>query len=149
MPKIPVLIATIWLLACGSDSPLEPLEGLPHALATNSCGPADASVVLVYIASQAIELPQPVAPYLQVHIPVSFGELARGDVFEVGESLEDANVWFYRSGLETRIATRGEVGVTHTDASAISGYVDLQFEDGATLRGSYTASWHPRQLFCG
>ena len=149
MSRIPTLIAVVWLFACSSDSPLEPLDGLPHALATNSCGPTDAPIVLVYLASQPVDLQQPVSPFLQVHIPVSFTELTRDAVFEVGESFHDANAWFYRSGLETTTATRGEVGVSHVSAGAISGFVDLEFEDGTRLRGSFSASWQPRQLLCG
>ena len=64
----PLAFALCFIPAC-SETPLEPLSELPFAYATPSCGPSDASIVLVYLAAQAFELPQPVAPFVEVHFP--------------------------------------------------------------------------------
>lgn len=149
MSKIPAVIAALCVIACGNDSPLEPLAALPHAVATPSCGPTDAPITLIYLASTPVELPQPVSPFVQAHVPKAFGELTSGEVFPVGESFEDAMVWFYRSGIETKLATRGEVGITAVNANNISGYVDLRFDDGTILRGSFNAQLQPRTMLCG
>lgn len=141
--------ALCFLAACDSESPLEPLSELPFAYATPSCGPTDAPIVLVYLAAQTFELPQPVAPYVQVHFPSASSELKAGDVFEIGEQFTEANAWFHGSGVETRQASRGEIGVTAFNATTLSGYVDLEFSGGPTFRGTFIAAWQPRQLLCG
>jgi hypothetical protein len=145
---VPVLVACL-SAGCGNESaPLAPLRALPHAVATNSCGPADGPLVVVYLASMPIESLQPVAPFVQVHIPKSFAELGAGSVFPISESFTDANAWFHGSGVE-RTANGGEIGVTSTSATAMAGYVDLRFPDGVRLRGTFTANFQPRLMLCG
>ena len=150
MLKRPVfgLVACL-LLACSDDSaPLEPLSELPYAVATPSCGPADGPAVLIYLASMPIESLQPVAPFIQVNIWRSITDLNPGTVVPISESLSDANVWFRGSGVE-REATGGEVGVTSRTSTTLAGYVDLRFADGPGMRGSFTATWTPREMLCG
>jgi hypothetical protein len=142
-------IALCVLLACNDEGPLEPLSEFPFALATPSCGPTDAPIVAIYLATQSFEVSQPVAPYVQVHVPTSSSQLKAGDVFEVNELFTAANAWFHGSGVETREADRGEIGVTAFSASTLSGYVDLEFNGGPRFRGTFVAAWQPRQLFCG
>ena len=144
----PLAISLCFLAAC-DETPLEPLSQLPFAYATPSCGPTDAPIVLVYLAAQSFDLGQPVAPFVQVHFPTASTQLKAGDVFQIGEDYTEANAWFHGSGVETRQASRGEIGVTSFTASLLSGYVDLEFADGPTFRGSFMASWQPRQLLCG
>jgi hypothetical protein len=137
------------LVGCGDDSaPTEPVSGLPHAAASNSCGPADGAAVVIYLASMPIESLQPVAPFLQVHIWRSITELGAGSVIPISESISDANAWFRGSGVE-RQATGGEVGVTSRSATSLGGYVDLRFADGPRMRGTFTATWEPRAVLCG
>ena len=148
----PVLVACL-LMACSDDpSPLEPLQDFTYALATNSCGPADGGITVVYMATSPFHSVPPSAPYLQVHLPKSLSAISNGSVFPVSESFADANVWFHGSGIE-RTANRGEVGVTSTSSATIStlvhGYVDLGFTDGFRLRGTFIAAWLPRQIRCG
>jgi hypothetical protein len=47
------------------------------------------------------------------------------------------------------LASHGEIGITAVDASDISGYVDLKFDDGTKLRGSFKARLTPRVMLCG
>lgn len=145
----PLVIALFPLAACTDETPLEPLSQLPFAYATNSCGAADAPIVLVYLAAQSFDLAQPVAPFVQVHFPSAATALKAGDVFQIGEDYLEANAWFHGSGVETRQASRGEIGVTAFNANTLSGYVDLVFPDGPTFRGTFMAAWQPRQLLCG
>ena len=142
-------VALCFLAACDDETPFEPLSALPFAYATNSCGPTDGPVVAIYLAAQSFELQQPVAPYVQVHIPKASSELKAGDEFQVRELFTEANAWFYGSGVETSMATSGEVGVTAFSANTLSGYIDLEFPGGQAFRGSFMASWQPRQLLCG
>ena len=144
----PLALALCFIPACG-ETPLEPLSELPFAYATPSCGPTDAPIVLVYLAAQSFELAQPVAPFVQVHFPRSSSVLQAGDVFEIEEDYMEANAWFHGSGVETRQAIDGEIGVTAFSANTLSGYVDLEFPGGPTIRGSFIAAWQPRQLLCG
>ena len=145
----PLAIAFCFLVACDDETPFEPLSEFPFAYATPSCGPTDAPVVLIYLATQPFESSQPVAPYIQVTVPSASSELKAGDVFDVGEPLTEANAWFHGSGVETRTANDGEIGITAFSANVLSGYVDLEFSGGPTFRGAFTADWQPRQLLCG
>ena len=142
-------VALCVLVACNDGAPLEPLSGLPFAFATPSCGPADGPTVSIYLAGQSFELSQPVAPYIQVNVPSHFSELKAGDVFEVRDLFTSANAWFHGSGVETRQADSGEVGIRAFTATTLSGYVDLEFTGGPTFRGTFIAAWRPRQLLCG
>ena len=150
MRKIILPLITSLVIACDDDSPLEPLTALPHATAIPSCGPVDGPATLIYLASTPVELPQPSAPFIRVFVPRRFSESTPGEVFEIGEDFdEEANAWFYRSGVETQSAARGEVGVTALRGNQLTGYVDLVFPDGARIRGSFTASWQDLVMFCG
>lgn len=142
-------LALLLTAACDDETPLAPLSELPYALATNSCGPTDAPSLLIYLASQPFDAGQPVAPYVQVHLPASVGELSTDKVFQVGESYTAANAWFHGSGVQTRTANGGEVGVSAPTSVTISGHVDLRFPEGARIRGTFIADWQPRQILCG
>ena len=150
MSKVSSVALVICLFgACNSEAPFKPLSDLPFAYATPSCGPTDAPIVAVYLATQSFELGQPVAPYVQVHIPSASSQLKAGDKFQVRELFTEANAWFHGSGVETKTASGGEVGVTAFRENVLSGYVDLQFDGGPAFRGSFMATWQPRQLLCG
>jgi hypothetical protein len=143
---------TACLVAACSDGsePTEPVSGLPHAAASNSCGPADGPAVVIYLASMPIESLQPVAPFLQIHIWRSITELDAGSVIRISESISDANASFHGSGVEMKTANDGEVGVTSKSTTVIAGYVDLRFPDGPRFRGTFSAAWEPRNLLlCG
>ena len=147
--SLPALLVCL-AAACGDESaPTEPVSGLPHAVATNSCGPTDGPAVLIYLAAQPVESQQPVAPYVQVQIWESFTALAAGSVFQVSDFFMQANASFHGSGVETKSANDGEVGVTSRTSTAIAGYVDLRFPDRVRLRGTFSAAWEPRQILCG
>jgi hypothetical protein len=150
MRRIVLPLVTSLLVGCHGKSPLEPLTALPHAVAIPYCGPADGPATLIYLASTPVELPQPAVPFVQVFVPRRFSESTPGEVFEIGEHFdEEANAWFYRSGVETKSAQRGEVGVTALRGNQLTGYVDLVFPDGVRMRGSFTASWQNLATFCG
>jgi hypothetical protein len=147
--SVPALLACL-IAACGDASvPTEPVSGLEHAVATNSCGPADGPAVAIYLAAQPVESLQPVAPYVQVQIGESFTALAAGSVYQVSDFFMEANAWFHGSGVEMKIANDGEVGVTTKSSTALTGYVDLRFPDGLRFRGTFSANWEPRQVLCG
>ena len=150
MRKIMLPLVTALVVACHESSPLEPLTALPHAVAIPSCGPVDGPATLIYFASTPVELPEPSVPFIRVFVPRRFSESTPGEVFEIGEDFnEDANAWFYRSGVETKSAERGEVGVTALRGNQLTGYVDLIFPDGVRMRGSFTASWQNLVMLCG
>ena len=143
-------IALCVLAACSDETPFEPLSALPFAYATNSCGPADGPTVVVYLAAQSFDLAQPVAPFVQVNLPIASTALKAGDVFHVDDDdIMAPNAWFHGSGVEASAANDGEVGVTAFTANLLSGYIDLEFPGGQIFRGSFIAAWQPRQTFCG
>ena len=150
MRKTLLLLATLTVVACDDDSPLEPLDTLPHAAAVASCGPADGPATYIYLASTPLELPQPIAPFIQVFVPKRFSEATRGEVFRIGDDFnEEASAWFNTSGLEPRQALSGEVAVTSLRNNRLTGFVDLVFPNGVRMRGSFNASWHEMSTqFC-
>ena len=131
-----------WIVSGGSHATLRSelrQEGLCpglFALAIPSCGPTDAPIVLIYLAAQSFELSQPEAPFVQVHFFRASTELKAGDVFEIGEHLTEANAWFHNSEVETMQAYDGEIGVTAFNANTLSGYVDLELENGPAFSGT-------------
>jgi hypothetical protein len=148
--KAILLVVTGPAIACGGDTPLKPLSELPHAAAVASCGPTDGPATMIYLASTPLELPQPSAPYIQVFVPTRYAESTPGKVYVIGEDFnEEASAWFNTSGVEPRQAVRGEVGVTALRANRLTGFVDLVFPNGVRMRGSFDASWHDFQQFCG
>ena len=150
MRKIILPLVLALVVACRESAPLEPLDALPHATAVPSCGPVDGPATLIYLSSTPVELPQPAVPFIRVFVPRRFTESTPGEVFEIGEDFnEEANAWFYRSGVETKSAERGEVGVTALRGNQLTGFVNLVFPDGVRMRGSFTASWQDFATFCG
>jgi hypothetical protein len=148
--KLVLSMVTYVLIGCSDNPPLEPLSALPHAAAMPSCGPADGPATVIYLASTAVQLPQPDVPFIQVFVPRRYTESTEGDVFRIGENFnEEASAWFHRSGVELKSATRGEVGITELRANQLTGYVDLEFEDGVRIRGSFSASWQYFEILCG
>ena len=138
------------ILACGDDPPLSPLSELPHSAAVASCGPADGPATYIYLASTPLELPQPVSPYIQVFVPKRFNESSPREVFSIGDDFnEEASAWFNTSGVEARQAVSGKVQITALRADRLTGFVDLVFPSGIRMRGSFNASWHDLQTFCG
>ncbi len=138
------------MMACRSNRILEPIDGLSHAVASNSCGPADGPATIIILASGPVELPQPPVPYVHVFVPRRLSEATSRAVFKIGDDInEDSNAWFFRSGVEQKSANRGEVGITAVRGNQLTGYVDLEFPDGARIRGSFAATFQPRAILCG
>jgi hypothetical protein len=143
------VLVTVLAAACGGE-PLEPLDGLPHALATPSCGPADEAIVAIYLAAEPIESLQPAVPFVQVHIPASLSGLRAGQEWHVLDFPTRLTAWLYDdNGTTFRLADRGEVGISEASSSEITGYVDLRFQGGTRIRGRFEADWQPRELLCG
>ena len=136
------------LVGC-EGTPVDPPKGLPHSLATPSCGPADESITAIYLAATPIESLEPPVPFMRVHFPASFAELRAGLVWRVSESYSAGGAWFYESTETGATATQGEVGITESTADVITGYVDFRFSNGSRIRGSFEARWQAREVFCG
>ena len=131
-------------LACGSVS--GPPEGLSHALAMNTCGPADGAATSIYLAGEPIEGVEPSSfPYVRIAIWRGVTELAGGS-FRV-----DADVsGVYFTGPTTfEIATGGRVTVERVGAGyRIDGVSDLRFPSRRVL-GTFSANWVQLELLCG
>jgi hypothetical protein len=116
----------------------------------SSCGPADGPATYIYLSSTPVELPQPVAPFIQLFVPKRFSESTAAEVFAIGDDFNvEASAWFHTSGVEPRQATRGEVGITSLASNRLTGFVDLVFPNGVRIRGSFNAPWHDPQTLCG
>jgi hypothetical protein len=143
-----ILLPLTTLIACES-APVEPPKGLPHALATSSCGPTDEPGVAIYLSAGPVEVLQPLVPFVRVHVPALEFSVRAGQVWRVGTSGSEATGWLYRRADEPIIAYRGEIGFTETASSEVRGYVDLSFTNGTRIRGRFNAVWEPRPIVCG
>ena len=137
-----------WILAfsigCGSVS--GPPEGLSHALATNTCGPADGPATWIYLAGDPIEGVQPSSfPYVRIAIWRGVTELAGGS-FRVDTDVSGV----YFTGPNTfEIASRGSVAVERVGTDyRITGVSDLRFPSRRVV-GTFTADWVQLELLCG
>jgi hypothetical protein len=131
-------------IGCGSVS--GPPNGLSHALAMNTCGPADGAATSIYLAGEPIEGVEPSSfPYVRIAIWHGVTQLAGGS-FRVDT---DAAA-LYVTGPDTfEIASGGSVTVERVGASyRIDGVSDLRFPSRRVL-GTFSANWVQLELLCG
>ena len=97
------VVALLGLLAACDESPTEPPEGFPHALATPACGPVDQPLVAIYLAAAPIETSQPAVPFVQITVPGPLAELRAGQTWEITEDYSEGPAWRFYSGTNTPI----------------------------------------------
>ncbi len=131
-------------LGCGSVS--GPPEGLSHALAMNTCGPADGAATSIFLAGEPIEGVQPSSfPYVRIAIWREVTQLAGGS-FRVDT---DAVGWYFTGPNTFEIASGGSVTVERVGAGyRIDGGSDLRFSSRRVL-GTFSANWVQLELLCG
>ena len=130
----------------GCESVSGPPEGLSHALAMNSCGPADGAATSIYLAGDPIEGVEPSSfPYVRIAIWYGVTELAGGS-FHVDT---DASALYFTGPDTFEIASGGSVTVERVGAGfRIDGVSDLRFPSRRVL-GTFSASWVQLELLCG
>lgn len=142
MPAISCVVA--FSLGCGSAS--GPPEGLSHAIAMNTCGPADGAATQIYLAGEPIEGLEPSSfPYVRIAIWRGVTELAGGS-FRVDT---DAAGWYVTGPTTFETASGGSVTIERVEAGyRIDGVSDLRFPSGRVL-GTFSANWVQLELLCG
>ena len=137
-------VVLIFSLGCGSVS--GPPEGLSHALAMNTCGPADGAATSIYLAGEPIEGVEPSSfPYVRIAIWRDVSQLAGGS-FRVNT---DAAGLYFTGPNTFEIASSGSVTVERVGAGyRIDGVSDLRFPSRRVL-GTFSASWVQLELLCG
>ena len=131
-------------LGCGSAS--GPPEGLSHALAMNTCGPADGAATAIYLAGDPIEGVAPSSfPYVRIAIWRGVTELAGGS-FRVDTH---ASGWYVTGPTTFEIASDGSVTIERVGTDyRIDGVSDLQFPS-RRVHGTFSANWVQLELLCG
>lgn len=131
-------------LGCGGVS--GPPEGLSHALAMNTCGPADGAATSIYLAGEPIEGVEPSSfPYVRIAIWRGVTQLASCS-YRVDT---DAAGWYFTGPNTFEIALGGSVTVERVGAGyRIEGVSDLQFPSRRVL-GTFSANWVQLELLCG
>ena len=131
-------------LGCGSVT--GPPEGLSHALAMNTCGPADGPATSIYLAGEPIEGVQPSSfPYVRIAIWHGVTELAGGS-FRVDT---DVSGVYYTAPNTFEIASGGSVTVERVGTNyRITGVSHLLFPSRRVV-GTFTAPWVQLELLCG
>lgn len=142
IPAVSCVLA--FSLGCGSVS--GPPEGLSHALAMNTCGPADGAATSIYLAGEPIEGVEPSSfPYVRIAIWRGVTQLAGGS-FRVDT---DVTGWYFTGPNTFEIASGGSVTVERVGAGyRIDGVSDLRFPSRRVL-GTFSANWIQLELLCG
>jgi len=140
---IPALLGASLSLGCGNVS--GPPEGLSHALAMNTCGPADGPATAIYLAPEPIQAVSPSYPYVRIAIWQDVTQLAGGTY-----RLDGAASALYTPGAGTfELASRGTVTIRRVGPeNRVEGVVDLQFSFRRVL-GTFSAAWVQLELLCG
>jgi len=135
-------------VACRSDgTPLQP-EGLSHAAATRTCGPADGPAVAIYLAPSPVAVIEPAAPYVRVNIWQSVSDI-EGGIWDVASGA-DAAAWYGATSTDVEVATDGHVTVSAVGPdTTVRGTVDLTFPSAGRITGSFEAAWISASPLCG
>jgi hypothetical protein len=142
------------ILGCSEFSDAGPIpnppSGFPMAFAERDCGPADGAAVAIYLVNTEMEGDTPPVPHVRIAIWRSAGKLG-GQTFRWsdGENSIGAAVRCSEAGK----CQRGTSVTLHFRArepdGAIPGYLELEFEDGVSIRGGFRAAWRHRPVYCG
>lgn len=147
--RVAACLLVLALLACSADGIPGPPEGLPHALATNSCSPADGAAVAVYLSGTPSDTVEPAAPFVRV---AAWGSLASliGRTIDVSAGGGAGGAWYVPAPNDFELATTGTLRITAVlDDGTVEGALDVRFPVSGRMHGGFRAAWRPRTLFCG
>jgi len=151
MPKhrlVTAFLALAVAAACQSDGAQIPPDGLSHAAATRTCGPADGPAVAIYLAPSPVAVIEPAAPYVRVNIWQSVSDV-EGGTWDVASGA-DAAAWYSATSTDVEVATDGHVTVSAVGPdTTVRGTVDLTFPSAGRITGSFEAAWISASPLCG
>jgi hypothetical protein len=148
---IGILALALLSASCSSGSGiLGSSEGLSHAVAAQSCGPADGPAVSIYLTPGEVSSLEPPAPYVRITVLQPLGRLTERSWTLNGNAADADGAAVYYAGTGSEIATSGEVRVSTVDADrTVHGFADLRFPTLGHVRGDFHAEWNPRVTVCG
>jgi hypothetical protein len=130
-------------LGCPQGRITGPIDGLPFATATPSCGPADGPAVRITFASTNDPNSR---PHLFVTIYDGLPQLTRTWILtpDVGFAA------YVTAPDEMESARSAVVEIERIDAArTITGTVHLVFDQAGVFRGRFRATWVPQAGLCG
>ncbi len=148
-----MVLAGAVLVCSGSleEAPVpHPPSGYPMAFAEDECAPWDGAAVAIYLTDKHLEGYTAPYPHLRIAIWRPAAELG-GQI--IRWSSEDQSI-----GVAVRCPEAGKCqrarSVTLQFGSrepngAIPGYLELEFEESASIRGGFRAEWRDRRVMCG
>lgn len=141
------------VLGCSGSAEMAPVpnppSGYPMAFAEDECAPWDGPAVAIYLTDKHLEgYPAPY-PHLRIAIWRPAAELGgqiirwSGDDQSIGVAVRcpEAGKCQRADSVKLQFGSRGPDGV-------IPGYLELKFEDGASIRGGFRAEWRDRRVMC-
>lgn len=142
-----VVILALGSAGCsGSGGPGKEFHGYPLAQATNDCGPAGGAATAVELRPGPGEIDSP-GPRLRVTIWRSFGEVAGHSFASGGEPV--GAVIEYMSDTENRELPTWSVKFEAAGPdSTLRGELEVADDKGNMRRGTFTATWHPKVVYC-
>jgi hypothetical protein len=145
-----ICVLALLSASCSSGSILGSVEGLPHAVAAQSCGPADGPAVSIYLTPAAVSTLEPPAPYVRISILQPLGRLTERSWTMNGAAADADGAAVYYTTDGSELATSGEVRVNTVDSDrTLHGFADLRFPTLGHIRGEFHAAWNPRVTVCG
>jgi hypothetical protein len=138
-------------VACtdGESAPTGMLGGYPYSYAVADCAPWDGAATTIYLTATPVDSSNASYPHLRVSIYHGVAALP-GNSFEWPREAQVGNAVQCVSPGNCEAATSGRVtfGSREGDGS-LQGVADLVFPGGATLRGSFRATWREQRVLCG
>lgn len=136
-------------VACQSDGAPRPPDGLPHAAAVRSCGPADGPAVAIYLAPTPVTAVDPATPYVRLTVFQPLGQLEGGS-WRIAAGDDAAAGWYFRALDDFEAATGGRVTVTEVRSdTTVRGTMDVTFPTAGRVTGAFEAAWISASPLCG
>lgn len=150
MKRSPVIAALIAAATGCGDGIAAPPAGLPHSVATRSCGPTDGPAVAIYLTRIPMdEVSPPPSPSVVISIlaPVTQIEGRGWDVSQ--DSQTGSAVWIDNANAFQSASYGGVIIRAVLADTTIEGSVDLVFPDAGRVRGGFRAKWISSSFRCG
>jgi hypothetical protein len=120
------------------------------AFAEDACAPWDGAAVVIYLVDTHPEGDTAPYPHLRIAIWRPAAEVGgqiirwRGEDQSIGVAVRcsEAGKCQRSKSVGLRFRSREPDGT-------IPGYLELEFEDGASIRGGFRAAWRERRVMCG
>jgi hypothetical protein len=147
-----ILLLATALPACALQSslPAEPPPGLTEAWFHNDCAPWDGPALSLYLGPEPSEtIFSAPFPHLRVSLYSSLTRLQTGERLRFEVPGNQAHAVYCESEEDCRPAAEITLELSELEADLMAGSLEILFETGPPVAGSFRASRIPFQALCG